>query len=169
MDTEYRIRLSKEPFTFAAAHFITFNGNICEPLHGHNYHVTVELAGPLDENGYVRDFVATREALAKLIAQLDHCVILPTKHPQILVETSADQGHEEVVARYESRRWVFPAEECTLLPIMNTTAELLAKWIGEQLLQSLSDSKAGGTAPTELIVEVDECDGQVGICRISDL
>lgn len=169
MDTEYRIRLSKEPFTFAAAHFITFNGNICEPLHGHNYHVTVELAGPLDENGYVRDFVATREALAKLIAQLNHCVILPTKHPQILVETSADQGHEEVVARYESRRWVFPAEECTLLPIMNTTAELLAKWIGEQLLQSLSDSKAGGTAPTELIVEVDECDGQVGICRLSDL
>ncbi len=169
MKTEYRIRLSKEPFTFAAAHFITYNGNVCEPLHGHNYHVAVELTGLLDENGYVRDFVATRDELAKVIAGLDHCVILPTKHQAISVETIRIEDRDEVVVTYKDRRWVFPASDCTLLPILNTTAELLAKWIGKQLLPSLKEPQTDKMICSEVVIEVDECDGQVGICRLSDL
>ena len=41
----FGVRLRKECHVFAAAHFITFNGNICERLHGHNYAVAVEVAG----------------------------------------------------------------------------------------------------------------------------
>lgn len=169
MHKNFRIRLTKEPFTFSAAHFITYNGNVCEPLHGHNYHVTVELAGPLDENGYVRDFVATRDTLAEIIQQLDHCVILPTQHSAIKVKASNEAGQQEIVATFEERRWVFPVADCKLLPIMNTTAELLAKWIGEQLLPTLLETNQPNSRCTEIVVEVDECDGQVGICRLYDL
>ena len=35
----YRTELNKESMVFSAAHFITFNGNICESIHGHNYGV----------------------------------------------------------------------------------------------------------------------------------
>ena len=72
-----------------AAHFITFNGNICERLHGHNYRVSVEVHGPLDENQYVVDFIVLRDTLKTIVDELDHHVLLPTTHPQIKVVADA--------------------------------------------------------------------------------
>src|SRR5262245_9983824 len=109
----YRVHLTKDQLVFSAAHFITFNGNICERLHGHNWRVAVEVEGPLDENGYVFDFIALRDKTQQIVAELDHRILLPTKHPTIHV-TSDDR---EVTARFEDRRWVFPKEECVLLPV----------------------------------------------------
>ncbi|MGL4513294.1 MAG: 6-pyruvoyl trahydropterin synthase family protein [Lacipirellulaceae bacterium] len=157
----FRVRLSKESFTFSAAHFITYDGDVCEPLHGHNYRVTVEVAGPLDENQYVVDFVATRDAITKITAELDHRVLLATRHPRIAVRTEGD----EVVATHGAKRWVFPLGDCVLLDVANTTAELLAHWIGERLAIALDTEL--GFRPTAIVVEVDECDGQVGVCRLS--
>ncbi|QDU91764.1 6-pyruvoyl tetrahydropterin synthase [Pirellulimonas nuda] len=151
----YRVRLAKEQFVFCAAHFITYAGDVCEPLHGHNYRVEVQVEGPLDENHYVLDFIAVRDAVQKITLGLDHRVLLPTLHPQIRV--AADQ--REVTATFEDRRWVFPLSDCVLLPIANTTAELLARWIGERLLESIH--------ACSVEVSVDECDGQVGVCRLS--
>ena len=54
-----------------------------------------------------------------------------------------------------------------LLPLANTTAELLARWIGEQLLAALAER--GEPTPTRLVVEVDECDGQIAVCRLGGL
>ena len=92
MSETYRVRVTKDYLVFSAAHFITFNGNICERLHGHNYQVEAELHGPLDENHYVIDFIALRDHLKKLVDELDHHVLLPTKHPQIHVTA----GEKEV-------------------------------------------------------------------------
>src|SRR5207237_2512938 len=86
---QYRVRLSKDYLVFSAAHFITFSGNICERLHGHNYRVTAEVFGPLDENQYVVDFIALRDELKALVLELDHHVLLPLNHPTIRV-TSDD-------------------------------------------------------------------------------
>lgn len=36
-DAQFRVRVTKDHLVFSAAHFITFNGNICERLHGHNW------------------------------------------------------------------------------------------------------------------------------------
>jgi 6-pyruvoyltetrahydropterin/6-carboxytetrahydropterin synthase len=162
MSNTYHVRLRKEQFTFCAAHFITFAGNICEPLHGHNYRVAAEISGPLDENEYVVDFIAARDALITITRSLDHRVILPTSHPTIHVTSEGN----EVTARFEERRWVFPASDCVLLPVANTTAELLAHHIGEQLLAALAEH---GFRPTSLEVSVDECEGQEGVCRWDDL
>src|SRR5687768_2653540 len=122
MKEHYAVRLEKEYHVFSAAHFITFNGNVCERLHGHNYRVTVEVPGSLDENQYVIDFIALRDELKQIVDQLDHHVLLPTQHPMIHVEV----GPTEVKATFEDRRWIFPLEDCVLLPVANTTAELLA-------------------------------------------
>lgn len=164
--SDYAIRLEKAAFTFCSAHFITYAGDTCEPLHGHNYRVAIEAEGPLDANSYVLDFVATRDTLAAITGELDHLMLLPTQHPEIRVETAEGPlGGQEVVATFRDRRWVFPAAECVLLPIANTTAELLARWIGERLLAALRDR--GEAVPARLQVEVDECDGQVGFCRLT--
>ena len=44
---EYRVRVERGQLKFAAAHMATFAGQ-CEPLHGHNYAVTIEVAGSRD-------------------------------------------------------------------------------------------------------------------------
>jgi 6-pyruvoyltetrahydropterin/6-carboxytetrahydropterin synthase len=160
MSAAFHIRVTKDYLVFSAAHFITFNGNICERLHGHNYRVAAEVAGPLDENHYVVDFIAVRDALQKIVAELDHYMLLPIQHPQIRVQAS-DQSVE---VTFEDRRWVFPRGDCVLLPVPNTTAEKLAEYIGGRLLDDLQARL--GKRPGEVCVEVDECNGQIGVCRL---
>lgn len=159
MKETYHVRLSKERFVFSAAHFITYHGDVCEPLHGHNYHVEAEVHGPLDENHYVVDFIVVRDALQKIVDGLDHRMLLPTQHPTIGVVVQ-DRAVEVTHGR---RRWVFPREDCVLLPVANTTAERLAQHIAEQLLQALEPFSE--LQPTRLRIAVDECDGQWGVCE----
>ncbi|MEQ8848448.1 6-pyruvoyl tetrahydropterin synthase family protein [Botrimarina sp.] len=164
-DAAYAIRLGKQAFTFSAAHFITYAGDTCEPLHGHNYRVAIEAEAPLDANHYVLDFIATRDTLAGIVRRLDHRMLLPTEHRTIRVQKSVGPtGGHEVVVTHGDRRWVFPAEDCVLLPVPNTTAEKLAEWIGKTLLQALEQNDA--PRPARLTVEVDECEGQIGRCRL---
>ena len=138
MANGFRIELEKESFIFSSAHFITFNGNVCEPIHGHNYRMKCVIEGELDENHYVIDFIALRDQIVKLISLWDHHVLLATKHPQISVQEISNGEHQEIEVKYadptsKSKRWIFPKEDCVLLPIENTTAELLAKFAGEQI------------------------------------
>lgn len=160
MTARYSVRVHKDYLVFCVAHFITFDGNRCERLHGHNYSVAAEVEGPLDENRYVVDFIALRDSLKEICGKLDHHVILPLLHPTISV-TSADN---EVTARFEDKRWIFPAEDCILLPLQQTTAELLAKYIADELLIAF---KARGIAvPESVRIDVDECFGQVGSATV---
>lgn len=156
----WKVRVTKDHLVFSAAHFITFNGNICERLHGHNWRAAVEVEGPLDENHYVFDFIALRDGLQTIVNRLDHRMLLPTKHSAILV--SPDEREVEVT--FEDRRWVFPREDCVLLPIENTTAELIARWIGHELLSSWTDEQKQSLSV--LTVEVEENFGQWASCRL---
>ena len=63
----FGVRVMKDTLVFSAAHFITFNGNICERLHGHNWRVEAAIEGELDENFYVFDFIALRDCLQALV------------------------------------------------------------------------------------------------------
>jgi 6-pyruvoyltetrahydropterin/6-carboxytetrahydropterin synthase len=156
----YRVRLEKEQHVFSAAHFITFNGDVCERLHGHNYRVAVEVEGPLDENQYVIDFIALRDELKLITDELDHHVLLPTGHP--LIGVQANEKEVEVVFTPDGRRWLFPRGDCVLLPVSNTTAELLSNYIGQRLLEAIV--RRTGSRPKRLEIAVDENHGQWGVC-----
>ena len=160
MEKTFSVQLQKESLIFSAAHFITFGNNICERIHGHNYRVKCEVFGSLEQNGYVIDFIALRDTLQKIVAELDHHVLLPTEHPTISVAVDGD----EVIVNFENKRWVFPHEDCALLPIKNTTAELLASYIGQQLIESAAAHFPDDC--NEIMVAVDENEGQWGVCRI---
>src|SRR5262245_13968027 len=158
----YCVRLEKEQHIFSAAHFITFNGDVCERLHGHNYRVAVEVEGPLDENQYVIDFIALRDELKAVTDELDHHVLLPTGHP--LIRVTASEKEVEVVFTPDGRRWIFPRGDCVLLPVVNTTAELLAHYLGQRLLAAIN--RRTSVQPTRLQVAVDENHGQWGVCQL---
>lgn len=156
----YRVEICKEAFSFAAAHFITFAGDICERIHGHNYGVRVTVEGPLDENRYVIDFIALRDAVLKITAELDHHVLLPERHQEILIS----RDERETTARFRERRWVFPNEDCVMLPVINTTAEEIARVIAERLRQAIAEHAP--VAIDWIEVAVDENHGQWGIYRM---
>jgi len=157
---KFRVRVTKDHLVFSAGHFITIEtsgGQICERLHGHNWRVAVEVSGPLDLNHYVFDFIALRDSLQKIVDRLDHRMLLPTQHPEIHVHA----GPVETEIRYQQRRWVFPSDECVLLPIRQTTAELIARWIGVTLDGELAAQ--GWPMLPELRIEVEENFGQWAI------
>jgi 6-pyruvoyltetrahydropterin/6-carboxytetrahydropterin synthase len=109
----------------------------------------------------VFDFIALRDALQQIVNALDHRVLLPMKHSEISVEVN----DTEVTATFEERRWVFPREDCVLLPIENTTAELMARWIGEQLQEIIC--KTPKCQIKTIRIEVEENFGQWAICEMA--
>jgi 6-pyruvoyltetrahydropterin/6-carboxytetrahydropterin synthase len=158
----FEVRLRKAVHVFSAGHFITLTDTLCEAVHGHNWLVGVDVAGTPDSHGMVVDFIALRDLLGGIVARLDHRMLLPTANPLLRVETArGPTGRDETTVRFEDRRWVFPAQECCLLPVANTTAEWIARWIGTELLAALA--AAGRPVRGTLRVVVDECLGQSGV------
>lgn len=155
---QYRVRIEKDYTVFCSGHFITYDGHECEPLHGHNYRAAAALEGPLDENAYVFDFTRLKRALRAVVDRLDHRMLLPTKSALIQVTKTG----AEVQATYRDKRYVFPASDVVFLPIPNTTAEMLAWWISQELRQGLGALPPGVTA---IEVEVDESSGQRAFYR----
>jgi 6-pyruvoyltetrahydropterin/6-carboxytetrahydropterin synthase len=154
MSERYHIRVSKDYLVFCSGHFISYEGDKCERLHGHNYRAAVEVEGELDENHYVFDFIALKNHTRAITDELDHRMMLPTRNAHIHVE----QGSRGVHVHYRDREWLFPREDCVLLPIENTTAELLARYIGQRLLDDLA--RRHGYRPAAIRVEVEESFGQ---------
>jgi 6-pyruvoyltetrahydropterin/6-carboxytetrahydropterin synthase len=152
--TEYRVAVGKEALVFAAAHFITFGPDGCEPLHGHNYRVGVTLTGDLGRDALVYDFVALKRDMAALLLELDHRVILPEANPHLDVGLSAGQ----IEVRHPTRRYVFPASDVVILPVPNTTAEKIAEYLGGRLADTLGEVQRGTLSRIE--VEVEETPGQ---------
>ncbi len=154
MPERYHVRVTKDYLVFSSGHFISYEGDKCERLHGHNYRASVEVEGPLDENFYVFDFIALKNHTKAITDELDHRMMLPTKNRVILLEESS----RSIRVRYKEREWVFPREDCVLLPIENTTAELLARYIGGRLREDLRTTYR--FVPEVLRVEVEESFGQ---------
>lgn len=152
--SRYKIRVTKDYLVFCSGHFITYAGDQCERIHGHNYRVAVEVENPLDENHYVFDFIALKDLTRGVTDELDHRMLLPTRSALI---TLAEDGPNWLV-RYRDRHWSFPRDECALVPIANTTAELLAGHIADRLRQAILDR--GLTLPRLVRVEVEESFGQ---------
>jgi 6-pyruvoyltetrahydropterin/6-carboxytetrahydropterin synthase len=159
MAETYKVRVTKDHLVFCSGHFISYEGDQCERLHGHNYRTAVEIEGDLDENQYVFDFIALKRRTKAITDDLDHRMMLPTQNPLITVEA----GPRSVHVRYRDREWLFPRDDCILLPIENTTAELLARYIARRLVEDLR--RQHGFEPRVLRVEVEENIGQSATCE----
>src|SRR5204863_8192900 len=86
MAERFKVRVTKDHLVFCSGHFISYEGDKCEKLHGHNYRATVEIEGRLDENHYVFDFIALKYRTKAITDSLDHYMMLPTRNPLIQVE-----------------------------------------------------------------------------------
>lgn len=144
---------------FNAAHFITFD-NSCENLHGHNFHVRIDARGVNNADDLVVDFVLMTRLAAGICAELNDKVLLPATSDVVTVEQRDHQVH---VSSY-GKQFTLPEDNCYLLPVSNTTAEMLAWHISERLLASLQQQGAAANVG-ELEIAVEEADCQWGVCR----
>jgi 6-pyruvoyltetrahydropterin/6-carboxytetrahydropterin synthase len=160
---EFRVSVSKDYLVFASAHFITFAGHRCEGLHGHNYRTRVTVEGRLNEESwFVFDFVELKRIMRKLCDEIDHLVLLPLRSDRIAVR---EEGEMVTVAVDGKPRYVFPRRDCALLPIPNTTVEMLAELLIDRLRAELGTSGAQGMTAIEM--EVEENFGQSAYCRVT--
>lgn len=158
---QFRVRVTKDYLVFCAGHFITYNGDQCETLHGHNYRVCIQLDGPVDANQYVFDFVALKHMARKLVNELDHRMLLPMYNPLIGLHEQ-EEGFWVHVSGAAPRRYFFPREDVVVLPVPNTTVEMLAHYLCGRLCQELSRPEQHAGHLTAMTVEVEETTGQSG-------
>lgn len=151
----HRITLERNTLRFAAAHFTTF-GNECEPLHGHNYDVFVEIEGDLSADSWVFDFTEAKRLVAAICKELDHRFLLPLKNPSLRI----DQRDAEYEIAFGDRRYVIPRSDVAPLPIDNSTAERLAEWLHGRIRSDLA--ARGASDLKRIIVGVEEAPGQAG-------
>jgi len=150
---EFTVSITKEDLVFAAAHFITFAGHRCEKLHGHNYRASLLVEGGLEQDSwFVVDFSAVKKVMRALTAELDHRVLLPRDNPKLAIAEKNGSVH---VAFDGQPRYVFPAGDCVILPIPNTTVEMLAQYLAGRVRNELR-----ATHLKTLEVEVEENFGQ---------
>lgn len=161
MQSHFRVQVSKDYLVFASAHFITFRGHQCETLHGHNYRVGVAVEGSVDaEAFFVLDFSVLKQVTRRFVDEIDHKVLLPTQNPKLSYHEDGDRLRVDYFGR---PTYVFPTRDCALLPIQNSTAEMLAQYLGSQVRDELG--RGGYTHLTLLELEVEENYGQSATYR----
>ncbi len=150
---EFKVAITKQDLVFAAAHFITFAGHRCETLHGHNYRAGVIVEGGLEQDSwFVLDFSAVKKLMRRLTDELDHRVLLPRDNPKL---TIAEENGSVRVAFDGQPRYVFPTRDCVILPIPNTTVEMLSQYLAGRVRAEL-----GSLHLKAIEVEVEENFGQ---------
>jgi 6-pyruvoyltetrahydropterin/6-carboxytetrahydropterin synthase len=161
VQSTFRVQVSKDYLVFASAHFITFRGHQCEALHGHNYRVGVAVEGTVDaECNLVLDFSVLKQITRRLVDEIDHKVLLPTQNPKLAFR---EEGARLAVDYFGEPTYVFPKSDCALLPIKNSTAEMLAQYLGARVREELG--RGGYGHLTLLEFEVEENYGQSATYR----
>ncbi|MDP9238112.1 MAG: 6-pyruvoyl tetrahydropterin synthase family protein [Chloroflexota bacterium] len=152
---DYRVTVERNKLKFAAAHFATFEGK-CEPLHGHNYAVSIEVGGSLTDDSWVCDFSTLKSLGKALCDELDHKFLLQRDSRALQI----DEGMSNWKVRFLERGFVFPKADVIAMPIDNTTAERLAGWFIMRLKDRLRER--GASNLTAITVGIEEAPGQSG-------
>lgn len=153
--------LNKDAFCFTAAHFLTFADGSREELHGHNYRVELRLEGNVDETGLLMDFLELIPLLEKICRALDRRTLLAADNPHLQMETLG----ETVTVSHRSDSFSFPRGDTVVLPLRNTSTELLAGYLARKIRDALA--RFTPRPPLRALeVRLEESSGQGAACRL---
>ncbi len=130
MSTSVEIDGWKSDIRFSSSHLLSDHKK-CRFLHGHTYAIHSHVYGEKDEQGFIVDFSLLKSALREIADKLDHRALIPEKNESVAV------AKKEIRINVDGKNYVFPREDCILLPIKSATAENLAEYILERLLKKM--------------------------------
>lgn len=160
MSRRFSIEVDKDYFNFASAHFLIFANGKRESLHGHNYQVSVAVEGELDRAGVILNFITFKPLIKEICDGLDHRTLIQSDHPLLKIH----RNRRDVEVRYKSLRLILPRRDVILLPITNTSTELLAEYLARQIRRKVRQ-KFPAAQLRLLEVGVEEGRGQSGLFR----
>ena len=152
-DPVRRVRVERNRLRFAAAHMATFGGD-CEPLHGHNYDVFIEVEGELSDESWIIDFGLVKRLAHEICEQLDHHFLLQQNSSLL----RAQQFEGSWVLTCGAREYRLPSSDVVVLPIANSTTEQLSEWFHGQLSAELRRREIENVR--RLCIGVEEMPGQ---------
>ena len=146
------IHIYKQNLKFSSAHFLIFDSKNAEKLHGHNYQVRLDMQvknNPV--SGYSINFEDVKSEVKKLVDQLDEQVLLPEQNEEMKFKVTG----KNLEVTFRDRFYSFPKNEVVLLPMVNTSVELLSKYLAEIIFKKFSKQGA-----EKIRVLVEETRGQ---------
>lgn len=120
----------KANIRFSSSHLLSGHKK-CGFLHGHTYAIKAKIYGEKDEQGFIIDFSLLKSNLREIAAKLDHRILIPEKNEFVTV------SNKEIIINEDEKKYVFPKEDCVLLPITSATSENLADYALSELIQNM--------------------------------
>lgn len=158
LEAQFSIKVYKQYFNFAASHFMIFENGTREPLHGHNYRVMFRGVAPKLLGDMVFDFLDIKPIIRDLCNTLDHKLIIPKDHPLIRIDRSEKNT---VITTPDECQFSIPTTDVLLLPILNSSAELIAMYISQEVRRIVFEKYQFKFS--ELEIEVEETPGQSAV------
>ena len=125
------LELQKESMHFSAGHFTIFSETEREPMHGHNYHVSVALTTRVAENGLSFDYRFYKSKIYVLCKQLNQTFLMPAYSAYLQYQEDRDYWY----FTFNHQKLSFLKSDVTLLPVSNITVEELSSWFITQLTE----------------------------------
>ena len=153
----FSIRVNKQYFDFSCGHFLLFADRTREPLHGHNYRCEVEFEGVLSSDDMVLNYIHVKPMIKRICDELNHHLVLPTKNDDLKVWRDGTQIYAEY---FDGSKFMFPAQDCILMDVHNTSTEVFSVHISRRITEELKKTPDVGRI-TRLRVGVEEAPGQM--------
>jgi len=134
---------------FSSAHLL-FGHDKCGFLHGHSYAIHVKVYGNKNKDGLVIDFSILKSHLKEIADSLDHRLLLPADNVYL------DKNSNDIIIKLNQKKYILPKVDCILLPIKSVTAENLANYILNQLVEKIEITEN----IKKIIIGLDEGFGQ---------
>jgi dihydroneopterin triphosphate aldolase (PTPS-III) / 6-pyruvoyltetrahydropterin synthase len=170
--TPYFVTVTTSTFKFNAAHFVAFRG-YRERLHGHNYRVGVRLLGQrqIGADGYVIDFGCVKQVCQKVCKQVNEHFLCPV-HSNVLKITSYSEQQEQQqqsvrIECEDGSVFVFPQQDCAMLPLVHATAEELCIYLWGEILSGLNAGYLTQRGIHVMEITVAEAVGQEATFRLA--
>jgi len=150
----YTIHLAKQLFKFSCSHFTIFGPDSAERLHGHNYQVRVSIrVNEIDDKlGMAFDFNNVKPMIRAFCEELDERILLPVNSPYLKIKRDGTQFD----VRFAKKQYVLPTEDVASLPLVNISAEELARLACERISAQMKDLPSW----TSVQVNIEETRGQ---------
>jgi 6-pyruvoyltetrahydropterin/6-carboxytetrahydropterin synthase len=136
MRSSIRIDGWRSNIRFSSAHVIP-EYEKCGRIHGHTYAIHTIIEGEKDSKGIIIDFSLLKTILKKIANDLDHRVLIPAQSKSIQIKEETNQ----IMFDSLGKKYMFPKEDCIILPLNSTSAENLATYVLAELLKKLENIK----------------------------
>jgi dihydroneopterin triphosphate aldolase (PTPS-III) / 6-pyruvoyltetrahydropterin synthase len=176
VNPQFEVHVSNDTFKFNAAHFVAYE-NYRERLHGHNYRVSVRLLGErspssgsraiLGPDGYLMDFTNVKKVTKHVCQQLNEHFICPmySNVLKITTKTVKSVSYIQLECSMDGTQFLFPEQDCVLLPIVHATAEELAIYIFCEIIHQMDASYLLQRNVHTMEITIAEAIGQEAVFR----